>query len=87
MADKQDKFFDAPIYFSRTAWLDGGKLIGQEITRTKAKIGERQRQMIELKGKLVELQWAIGDWLLDGENGGLKSKSLKSKELKRRPSD
>jgi len=33
--------------------------------------------MIELKGKLVEFQWAIGDWLIMGEEGGLKSRELK----------
>ncbi len=66
---EQLKFCEPAICFSTDAWLDEGK--------------ELEKYDKDLENRADLLQWDIGDWLLKGEEGGVKTKALKAKDFQK----
>jgi hypothetical protein len=73
MADKQKKFFDAPIHFSESAWIEKGEYITKHTAFVE---GEHRTRQERLNDQLGALKWAVGDWLCEGADGGIKPKRL-----------
>ncbi len=75
MALTQKKFFDEPIYFSETAWLEKGAYIRKQQAHYDGEHRTRLERFNDVSGKL---KWAVGDWLCEGVDGGIKPKKLKN---------
>jgi hypothetical protein len=93
MPDKQLRFDigPIPIYFVPDVWQQYGKLLAaHDQEEGPASIDRLRKQLTEkLRGKNVrfkrietQIQWAWGDWLLQGEAGGMKQKQLKEEALR-----
>ncbi len=79
-----------PVYFVPDVWQQYGRLLAaHDQEEGPAALRELQRVLKEkLRGKNVrfkrvetQIQWAWGDWLLQGEAGGMKQKQLKEEAL------
>ncbi len=75
MALNQKKFFDEPLYFSESAWLEKGEYIAKNEAHYDR---ENRTRMERFNNVLGKMKWAVGDWLCEGVDGGIKPKKLKN---------
>lgn len=74
--DGQTKFFEPPNTFDRGLWDLYGDYIaghGRELDKERDKFAE------QFEEKCGWFKWDVGDWLLEGEEGGLSMKELRKR--------
>lgn len=72
--DIQLKFCEPAIYYSEDAWAEKGRYGWTEVKAL-------DKQAKALADKQGSMNWFLGDWLLEGVDGGLKPKKLKRRVL------
>jgi hypothetical protein len=72
----QLQFCKPAVWFSTDGWLDKG----QELTKYGKALKSKNDELTNRQGVL---QWDIGDWLLEGKDGGVATKVLSHKKFKR----